>query len=175
MRHFYLLIICCLLFLVQNTLAKNSEDFIKSKEDIIFHTPDMFMFSDIGKISEFKGVIDRLYFTSSDLKMVDLYQFKTEAVKVDKELCSEFIEKIFALSKSNLFELKSLIIENSNKGNICEAFIADKKKPTKESEAYYRYASIGFVNAKAKVLVYHPKKISDEKINEIRKFWNSLR
>lgn len=155
--------------------AKTGEEYIKSKDDIVFHTPDMFKFSDVGKISEFRGVIDRIYFKSSDLKMVDLYQFKTDAVKVDKELCMNFVEKIFALSSSKLFELKTFKIEDSNKGKICEVYIADKAKPKKDTDAYYRFASIGFVNAKANVLVYHPKGINDEKISEVRKFWSSLR
>jgi hypothetical protein len=34
---------------------------------------------------------------------------------------------------------------------------------------------VGFINAKANVLVYHPRNIEDDKITEVRKFWNSLR
>lgn len=165
-----------LIFAIQNTFASAANEYIKSKDDIVFHTPDMFKFSDVGKISEFRGVIDRVYFKSHDLKMVDLYQFKTDAVKVDKELCMYFVEKIFALSKSKIFELKTFKIEDSNKGKICEVYIADKVKQKKEVDSYYRFASIGFVNAKANVLVYHPKAgINDEKITEVRKFWSSLR
>lgn len=156
-----------------SVVQANKEEVIRSKEDIIFHTPDMFKFSDVGKISEFKGVIDRVYFTSSDLKMVDLYQFKTEEVKVNQDLCMAFIEKIFSLKTSRLYSLKSLRIEISNKGNICEAHIADKNKV--KEDPYIRFVTVGFVNAKANVLVYHPRSIEDDKITEIRKFWNSLR
>lgn len=164
----------CFLFLFSFKLFA-AEEIIKSKDDIIFHTPDMFKFSNIGKISEFRGVIDRIYFTSGDLKMIDLYQFKTDALKVDKELCMSFVEKIFALSRSRLYELKTFKIVESNKGNVCEVFIADKVKTKHKDDAYYRFVSIGFINAKAHVLVYHPKDVDDNKITEARKFWNSLR
>jgi hypothetical protein len=82
-----LLKVLALVIISFSVVQANKEEVIRSKEDIIFHTPDMFKFSDVGKISEFKGVIDRVYFTSSDLKMVDLYQFKTEEVKVNQDLC----------------------------------------------------------------------------------------
>jgi hypothetical protein len=156
-----------------SVVQANKEVVIRSKEDIIFHTPDMFKFSDVGKISEFKGVIDRVYFTSSDLKMVDLYQFKTEEVKVSQDLCMLFVEKIFSLKTSRLYSLKSLKIENSNKGNVCEVHIADKNKV--KEDPYIRFVTVGFINAKPNVLVYHPRSIEDEKITEVRKFWNSLR
>lgn len=152
-----------------------ADEIIKSKDDIVFHTPDMFKFSDVGKISEFRGVIDRVYFTSHDLKMIDLYQFKTEANKVDKDLCMDYVEKIFAVNKSKVFEVKNFKIVESKKGNVCEVLVADKVAPKKKENAYYRFASIGFVNSKANVLVYHPKSINDDKITEIRQFWNSLR
>ena len=160
------------LFVLSSAYA-NKEEVIRSKEDIVFHTPDMFKFSNVGKISEFKGVINRVYFTTSDLKMVDLYQFKTDEVKVTPDLCMLFIEKIFSLKTSRLYSLKSMKIELSNKGNICEAHIADKNKV--KEDPYTRIVTIGFINAKANVLVYHPSSIQDEKISEIRKFWNSLR
>ena len=99
-----LLIFTVLLFTM--TSWGQNQEFIKSKEDIVFHTPDMFKFSDAGKISEFKGVIDRTYFVSSDLKLIDLYQFNTDVVKVSDELCSEFVERIFALKASKLFKMK---------------------------------------------------------------------
>ena len=171
---------CFISFILLNLLlsqaavyAQVPQEYIRSKEDIIFHTPDMFKFSDVGKISEFRGVIDRTYFTASDLKMIDLYLFKTEAVKVEKSLCLEFIEKIFALKSSKLFKLASLKIESSYKGSVCEALIIDRNKV--KEDPYIRYITVGFINAKANVLVYHPKSISDEKISEIKKFWNSLR
>lgn len=167
------LVISALIVLAFSVVQANKEEVIRSKEDIIFHTPDMFKFSDVGKISEFKGVIDRVYFTSSDLKMVDLYLFKTEAVKVSQDLCMTFIEKIFSLKTSRLYALKSLKIETSNKGGICEVHIADRNKV--KEDPYIRFVTVGFVNAKAYVLVYHPKSIEDDKITEIRKFWNSLR
>lgn len=172
MRKLMLAVIALFMFSF-SVVQANKEEIIRSKEDIIFHTPDMFKFSDVGKISEFRGVIDRVYFTSSDLKMVDLYQFKTEAVKVNQDLCMSFIEKIFTLKTSRLYSLKSLKIELSNKGNICEAHITDKNKV--KEDPYIRFVTVGFINAKAHVLVYHPKSIEDEKITEARKFWNSLR
>lgn len=148
---------------------------IKSKDDIAFHTPDMIKFSDAGKISEFRGVIDRTYFTSHDLKKVDLYQFNTDLLKVDNAICMDFIEKIFALSKSSLFQVKTFKIIDSNKGKVCEVLITNINKPKKKDESYFRFASIGFVNAKANVLVYHLNGIDDDKITEARLFWNSLR
>lgn len=169
----FLTLIIIAMQLSQPAAAQNQQEYIRSKEDIIFHTPDMFKFSDVGKISEFRGVIDRTYFGSSDLKMIDLYHFKTEEVRVDKRLCMEFVEKIFALRASKLFKLGSLKIESSNKGNVCEILIIDRNKV--KEDPYIRYVTVGFVNAKANVLVYHPKSISDEKITEIKKFWNSLR
>jgi hypothetical protein len=167
------LVLTSLMLIASDFALANKEEVIRSKEDIIFHTPDMFKFSDVGKISEFRGVIDRVYFTSSDLKMVDLYQFKTDEVKVNQDLCMAFVEKIFSLKTSRLYSLKSLKIESSNKGNICEAHIADRNKV--KEDPYIRFVTVGFINAKANVLVYHPKSIQDDKITEIRKFWNSLR
>lgn len=164
----YLLI----LLLSVSALASDSE-VIKSKDDIVFHTPDMFKYSDAGKILEFRGVIDRVYFSSHDLKMVDLYQFTTEAVKVNKTMCMNFVERIFGLSNSKLFKLKNFKIGSSNKGAICEVFITDVNKV--KEDPYLRYVTIGFVNAKANVLVYHPNSLTDDKISEIRKFWNNLR
>jgi len=160
------------IFLSLTALAADNE-YIKSKDDIVFHTPDMFKFSDAGKISEFRGVIDRIYFSSHDLKMVDLYQFSTDEVKVSKSMCMNFIERIFGISQSRLFKLKTFKIGTSNKGAICEVFITDVNKV--KEDPYLRYATIGFVNAKANVLVYHPTSLTDEKISEIRKFWNNLR
>ena len=151
----------------------NEQVIVRSKEDIVFHTPDMFKFSDVGKISEFRGVIDRTYFSSSDLKMIDFYQFNTDDVRVSNSLCLSFIEKIFALKRSKLYKLKYLRIEPSNKGNVCEALVTDKN--TVKEDPYLRVVTVGFVNARASVLVYHPRSIEDSKITEIRKFWNSLR
>lgn len=164
-----------LLLLLLSLQIFAADEIIKSKDDIVLRTPDMFKFSDAGKISEFRGVVDRINFTHSDLKMADLYQFNTEAVKVDKALCMDFIEKIFALSKSNFIQLKIFKIVDSNKGKVCEALITEKVKPKSKNEVYYRFVSIGFINAKANVLIYHPNDINDDKISEIRKFWSSLR
>lgn len=172
MKNILLLSFLSLVFLVFSVQA-NKDEVIRSKEDIIFHTPDMFKFSNVGKITEFRGVIDRVYFTHGDLKMVDLYQFRTDAVKVSEDLCMTFVERIFALKTSRLYELKYVKIENSNKGNVCEVFISDKNKV--KEDPYLRYVTVGFINAKAHVLVYHPRSLDDAKITEIRKFWNSLR
>lgn len=165
-------ILFVLLFSLQLFAAN---EVIKSKDDIVFHTPEMIKFSDAGKISEFRGVIDRVYFTSHDLKMVDLYQFNTDSLKVDNSLCMGFVEKIFTLSKSNIFQVKTFKIIDSNKGKVCEVLITNKIKAQKKGESYFRFASIGFVNAKANVLVYHLNGINDDKITEARLFWNSLR
>lgn len=135
----------------------------------------MIKFSDTGKISEFRGIIDRLYYTSHDLKMIDLYQFNTDLLKVDNELCMDFIEKIFAISKSNIFQVKTFKIIDSNKGKVCEVLVTNKFKTKKKEESYFRFISIGFVNAKANALVYHLRGIDDDKITEARLFWNSLR
>ncbi len=149
-------------------------EYIKSKDDIIFHTPDMFKFSDAGKISEFKGVIDRVYFTASDLKLVDLYQFNTDKVKITKQLCFNFIQKIFSIRNSKVSKFKYMRIEESNKGPICEAYLTDKNEV--KEDPYIRLITAGFVNAKANVLVYHPvSKVTDDKITETRRFWNNLR
>lgn len=164
-----------LLLLLFSVQLHAANEIIRSKDDIVFHTPDMIKFSDTGKISEFRGVIDRVYFTSHDLKMIDLYQFNTELLKVDNALCMEFIEKIFAVSKSNIFQVKTFKIIDSNKGKVCEVLVTNKTKPKKKEESYFRFASIGFVNAKANALVYHLKGIDDDKITEARLFWNSLR
>ena len=164
-----------LLLLLFSVQLHAANEIIKSKDDIVFHTPDMIKFSDAGKISEFRGVIDRVYFTSHDLKMIDLYQFNTDLLKVDNSLCMEFIEKIFAVSKSNVFQIKTFKIIDSNKGKVCEILVTNKTKPKKKEETYFRFASIGFVNAKANALVYHLKGINDDKITEARLFWNSLR
>ena len=164
-----------LLLLLFSLQLHAANEVIKSKDDIVFYTPDTIKFSDTGKISEFRGVIDRVYFTSHDLKMIDLYQFKTELLKVDNNLCMEFIEKIFAVSKSNIFEVKTFKIIDSNKGKVCEILVTNKSKPKKKEESYFRFASIGFVNAKANALVYHMKGVDDDKITEARLFWNSLR
>lgn len=164
-----------LLLLLLSVQLHAANEFIKSKDDIVFHTPDKIKFSDTGKISEFRGVIDRVYFTSHDLKMIDLYQFNTELLKVDNSLCMEFIEKIFAISKSNVFQVKTFKIIDSNKGKVCEVLVTNKSKPKKKEESYFRFASIGFVNAKANALVYHLKGVNDDKITEARLFWNSLR
>lgn len=162
-----------LLFLALQVFA--ADDIIKSKDDIVFHTPDIIKFSDAGKISEFRGVIDRVYFNSHDLKMIDLYQFNTETLKVSDEFCTKIIEKIFAVSKSRIFQVKSFKIIESNKGKVCEVLITDKEKPKKKEKPYLRFATIGFINAKANTLVYHPIEINDDKITEARQFWNNLR
>ena len=167
-----MLLIFTMQFSVQLHAAK---EIIKSKDDIVFHTPDTLKFSDIGKISEFRGVIDRVNFTAQDLKMIDLYQFNTDLLKVDNSLCLEFIEKIFAVSVSNVFQVKTFKIIDSNKGKVCEVLVTNKTKSKKKEETYFGFVSIGFVNAKANVLVYHLKGINDDKITEARLFWNSLR
>lgn len=150
-------------------------DPIKSQEDISFVSVDKMKVSAAGKISEFKGVIERTYFGIKDLKVVDLYQFNTDKIKVNEALCAEYIEKIFGLKDSKLFEIKSLKLAESNKGKICEIYVTDKKKQKNKSEEFHRLASIGFVNAKLNVLVYHLSDFNDAKIQEARKFWNSLR
>ena len=162
------------LLLVSLQLFASSE-IIKSKDDIVFHTPDTFKFSDVGKIPEFRGVIDRVYFTFYDLKMIDLYQFKTEAIKVNNTICMDYVEKIFTIAKSNIYELKTLKIVDSNKGKICEVVLSDKVIPKKKEDSFQRLVTIGFINTKANVLVYHLKGVSDDKITEARQFWNSLR
>lgn len=162
-----------IVILFSSATYAEKKEYIKSKDDIVFHTPDMFKFSDAGKISEFKGVIDRVYFSSSDLKLVDFYQFTTDKVKVDKNLCADFIQKIFAIKTSKVAKYKYLKLESSNKGQVCEAFLTDKNEV--KEDPYLRYVFVGFVNAKANVLVYHPVTISDDKITEMRRFWNSLR
>ena len=159
--------------LISVSVYAEKKEYIKSKDDIVFHTPDMFKFSDAGKISEFKGVIDRVYFSSSDLKLVDFYQFNTDKVKVDKNLCAQFIQKIFAIKTSKVAKYKYLKLEGSNKGQVCEVYLTDKN--VVKEDPYLRYSFIGFVNAKAIVLVYHPVIINDDKITEMRRFWNSLR
>lgn len=152
-----------------------SGEIIRSKDEIVFNTPDKIKFSDIGKIPEFRGVIDRIYFTSSELKRIDLYQFNTDQLKVDNELCMKFVEKIFAVSQSTLFHVKTFKIIDSNKGKVCEVLITNKYTTKRKEELYFRFATIGFVNAKANALVYHLKGIDDDKITEARLFWNSLR
>ncbi|MGZ3690914.1 MAG: hypothetical protein ACXVAX_05405 [Pseudobdellovibrio sp.] len=166
-------VMAAVLLLALNVFADKVE-YIKSIDDIIFHTPDMFKFADAGKISEFKGVIDRVYFTASDMKLVDLYQFGTDKVKVDKQLCFNFIEKIFSIHNSKIFKFNYMRIENSNKGSVCEAYLADKN--VVKEDPYLRLITVGFVNAKATVLVFHPvSTVTDDKITEMRKFWNNLR
>lgn len=161
-----------LIFSLQTFAA---DPIIKSKDDIVFHTPDTFQFTDIGKISEFRGIIDRVYFVHHDLKMIDLYQFKTDMLKADKEICMSFAEQIFNLSSSKVYELKSFKVANSNKGKVCEIYIADKVKPKKKEDSFQRFVTVGFINTKANVLVYHPHGMTDDKTSEIRQFWNSLR
>ena len=165
-------IIIAILFLSMN-LAAAEQNFIKSKDEIQFHSPENFKFSSVGKIPEFRGVISRVFPQSNDLQMLDLYQFKTDDVKVSEKLCLDFVEKIFGLSKSKLFSMKTLTVEKSNKGNVCEVFITDTNKV--KEDPFLRYVTVGFINAKANVLVYHPSSISDAKISEIRKFWEILR
>ena len=147
---------------------------VKSKEEIVFNTPEKIALAKVGKIAEFKGVIERLNFKHTDLKFVDLYQFKTEKVKVSKELCTEYVEKIFGLKDSKLFEIKSLKMVDSNKGEICDVFVSDKIKPKKDAP-YQRLVVVGFLNANPHVLVYHLQSFKNEKVEEARQFWNSLR
>lgn len=161
------------ILLIGLNLAAAQQNFISSKEEIQINTPETFKFSSVGKIPEFRGVINRIYPQSSDLQLIDLYQFNTDAVKVTNELCMSYVEKIFGLSKSKLFSLKTMTMEKSNKGQVCEVFISDTNKV--KEDPYLRYLTIGFVNAKANVLVYHPSSITDAKISEIRKFWENLR
>lgn len=150
-----------------------AESFVKSKEEILFRSPETFKFSSVGKIPEFRGVLERISAQTADLQMVDLYQFKSDAVKVSKELCMSYVEKIFGLSQSKLFALKTFSIEKSNKGQVCEVFISDVN--TVKEDPYLRYATIGFVNAKATAVIFHPTSVNDAKVSEIRKFWENLR
>jgi hypothetical protein len=161
------------LIVVSGFQAAAADAPVKSKEEIAFHTPESFKFSSVGKIPEFRGIVERVFPKSIDLQMIDLYQFKTDAVKVTQELCMQYVEKIFGLKNSKLYALKTISMEKSNKGAVCEAFISDTNKV--KEDPYLRYITIGFVNAKAVALVYHPTSLNDEKTTEIRKFWENLR
>lgn len=148
---------------------------IQSKEKINFLKPEDVKFSGVSKISEFTGIIERINPTTLDLKMVDVYQFKSKALKVDKKLCATFVEKMFAISKSKLYGIKSFKVVESNKGDICQYYISDKVKLQKNEEEYHRLVLIGFINAKAHAIVFHPESVNDDKIKEALQAWNDLR
>lgn len=148
---------------------------IQSKEKINFLKPNDVKFSAVSKIPEFTGIIERINATSRDLKMVDVYQFKSKALKVDKKICTTLAEKMFALSKSKLYGIKSFKIVESNKGDICQYYLSDKVELQKNEEGYHRLVLIGFINTKAHAIVFHPDSVNDEKIKETLQAWNNLR
>ncbi len=156
-----------------STLA--STEVVTSKEEIIFYTPDKFKFSDVGKIKEFVGIIERRQSNQAEMRMIDLYQFKTDIIKVDEKYCKNIIDKVFAIKKSKLYELVSFKILDTNKGKVCETLISGKKGAKISGEEFHRLMYIGFINTKSNAIVFRPSKITYGLLEESLKFWNSLK
>ena len=162
-------------FLLFSFQVFSAENLMQSKEKINFYQAADLKIATMGKIPEFTGIIERINPTAPDLKMVDVYQFKSKALKVDKKLCATFVEKMFAISKSKLYGIKSFKVVESNKGDICQYYISDKVKLQKKEEEYHRLVLIGFINTKAHAIVFHPDAVNDIKTSEALQFWNDLR
>lgn len=145
---------------------------VRSTETIEFTSKSDQKFIDFAKNDEFLGVITRTGEKGS-LRIVDLYSFPDQkAVPMEKSLCETLVGKIFG--SLNKISLKSKIdIYESHTGRTCEAQLTD---PDKEAKVPERRVIVGFINAKAKAIVFRfTKKSTSSEQESVRKFWDTLR
>lgn len=159
--------------------AKRSRT-IQSTEEFTFYTTKDFKLLSFGKISNFVGLIDRNQFTNSDMKTADLYKFNLDEIKMTDSLCKKIVDKVVGLTDSKLYELRTIEMATSNKGTFCQADVRQRPETVDPQSQlfngpFHHYLIVGFINAEAVALVYHPKEVTESRKAEALQIWEKLR
>ncbi len=165
-----ILIILCITFLGITLWAEP-----KSKEAVEFVENGKRPLSDSLKSAAYIGSYRRLDEPQQDLKIVDLYEFKSiSATKMTRSLCDQLLGRIFGRPEDSGLTLKSLALKTTPRGLICEVQLNDDADI--HAKIPERRIVIGFVNLKAHAIVFRLLQKSDANSQEnILKFWRSLR
>lgn len=159
------------------TLVLNSFSFgfeLKSLDgDLELIPPEKALFSEIGKINSYKGIVKRINFKDSKMSMVDFYNFESKLIKVNKKYCADKVDEMFAIKDSEIIKIKSFRTFKSNKGLACEIQVVDKNENI--SEPMSRLIIIGFLHSQPVSFVFNVSKITDQDREEARQFWKKLR
>lgn len=154
---------------------------IQSLDEMTFHSAKEMPILSLGKIPEYLGVIERTVFNKPQLRTLDIYQFETESIKINQELCQKTIEKTFAISKLEFTEQKSIQLLTTKKGTLCIVVLGDKSLPPKpknilDPRPQYKLIVIGFNNSILTETVAHMESDpSLDHFDELKTFWERLR
>lgn len=164
----------------QRKLSNITQPTLSSKEDSTFYNKSEYEIINAFMGPEFIGILERNNAVNTDMAQVNAYYFNSDLIKVSNTLCKDISEKIWGLSQSKIYRLKSMKTIPSAKGNICVAVLTDseasyKYKKNHSMPYYFSLAIIGFLNAKATAIVFTPTDITAEKTQEALQVWNNLR
>lgn len=145
---------------------------LKSSEEIEIKLKKNLIYSDMGKIPEFVGILNRqtTHFSTSDL-----YKFGAETkIAMTLELCEKYLDKIFGPTGKRSLKLKGATsLFDTRKGAACSAQL---HRPGSSARFPHRYVLIGFVHADVYALVWSmTKAASTEENDELKNFWKTLK
>lgn len=161
------------LFIPQYIVAKSTLD-LKSKEEIAIYDKNEILFSDVGKIKEFKAVLVQLNQSQNELSKSDLYLFSEEnKISMSLDLCEKYIIEIFGAPEVSGLQWKNTqrLFETST-GSACDF---QAKDVAAKSKIPVRYGIIGFIHGKLIASVWQLNSLGNENQTLLQKFWKTLR
>ncbi len=161
------------LFIPKYILAKSTID-IKSKEEIVIYDKNEILFSDVGKIKEFRSVLVQLNQTNNELSKSDLYLFSDEnKISMTLDLCEKYITKIFGAPEISGLQWKNTqSLFDTSTGKACDF---QAKDSAVKSKIPVRYGIIGFIHGKLIASVWQLNSLGAENQTLLQKFWKTLR
>lgn len=148
---------------------------LRSSQGIIFYSKQEMTFSDMGKISEYQGMLVRPNEATQSLRSADLYKFPKETkIKMTIELCQKYADRIFGRQEKRSLKLnQALKLFNTPVGQACEFQMTDSYT---KAQRRYRYVISGFIHGRLIALVWSfPQLPSSEVVNGLQGFWQTIR
>lgn len=146
-----------------------------AKEPVQFTSVESDRFSEVGKPSDFIGVLTRENVQDPIQRHVDIYQFKKmPSLKLDKEKCTQIAESIVGpLNKISLQASPLDLKDSKAAGKICILILKDKDPQERMPE---RHLLVRTLNLKVFAFVFkHAKTPAESEIAGEIQFIDSLR